>query len=278
MFEVNVVRVNVIDAPAKRGRRATQPRGRQSAQSQGFKKAIVTRTPKQTRIVRRGEVMADQKYTTHSPGRRGMTGYTFEDVTKTTPERLLIVRCTGMPGVTPTGRSPFAIKAAATPAYRMVDFKRDKHDIPAKVAAIEYDPNRTARIALAVLRRRREALHRGPARSEGWRHVASGPNAEIRPGNACRWPTSRWARWSTTSRCSRARADRWSRSAGASAQLLGKEGDSSMRLPSGEMRMVRQTCYATIGQVGNIDHANVKLGKAGRKRHMGIRPPCAARP
>ena len=156
---------------------------------------------------------------------------------------------------------------------RLVDFKREKHGIPAKVAAIEYDPNRTARLALLHYADGEKRYIIAPLDLKVGDTVMSGPNAEIRPGNClpiANIPVGTLIH-NIEMKAGQRRTDR--SFAGGAAQLLGKEGDfAQIRLPSGEVRLIHQVCYATIGQVGNLDHGNVKLGKAGRKRHKGIRP------
>ncbi len=146
--------------------------------------------------------MAVKKYKPTTPGQRGMTGYTFEEITKSTPERSLIVEMRKHGGRNSYGRITVRHRGGGNrQSIRIVDFKRDKRGIPAKVAAIEYDPNRTARLALLLLRRRREALHRRPARPQGRRHGAlRTPGRDPARATACRWRTSRSARWFTTSR------------------------------------------------------------------------------
>jgi large subunit ribosomal protein L2 len=157
--------------------------------------------------------------------------------------------------------------------YRKIDFKREKHGIPAKVVAIEYDPNRSARIALLTYADGEKRYIIAPLSLRVGDSVVSGPNAEVRLGNCL--PLENMP-LGTVVHCVEYRLGQgaqMARSAGSSVQLLAKEGDyATLRLPSGEMRKVRQNCYAVVGQVGNIDHSNIKLGKAGRKRHLGIRP------
>jgi large subunit ribosomal protein L2 len=155
----------------------------------------------------------------------------------------------------------------------VVDFKRDKLNIPAKVAAIEYDPNRTARLALLNYVDGEKRYIVAPIGLKVGDTIVSGPTAEIRIGNSM--PISNIPVGTTVHNIElkEGKGGQLVRSAGGAAQLLAKEGDyAQIRMPSGEVRLVRQTCYATIGQVGNLDHGNVKLGKAGRKRHLGIRP------
>lgn len=156
---------------------------------------------------------------------------------------------------------------------RIIDVKRNKTNVPAKVAAIEYDPNRTARIALLNYVDGEKRYILAPIGLKVGDMVVSGPNAEIRVGNAM--PIANIPVGSTIHNIELkpGRGGQVVRAAGASAQLVAKEGDyAQVRLPSGEVRMVLQVCYATIGQIGNVDHSNIKLGKAGRKRHLGIRP------
>ncbi len=154
-----------------------------------------------------------------------------------------------------------------------MDFKRDKRDIPAKVAAIEYDPNRTARLALLVYADGEKRYIVAPLGLKVGDTVMSGPRRKSALATACRSPTSRSVRMIHNIELKEGKGGQLVRAAGTAAQLLAKEGDyAQIRLPSGEVRLVRQMCYATIGQVGNLDHSNIKLGKAGRKRHMGIRP------
>lgn len=218
--------------------------------------------------------MAVKKYKPVTPGQRGMTGYTFEEITKTTPERSLLVALRKQGGRNSYGRVTVRHRGGGNRRFiRIVDFKRDKRDIPARVAAIEYDPNRTARLALLYYADGEKRYILAPLGLKVGDTVLAGPSAEIRPGNAlpiANIPVG------TTIHNIELRAGKGGqlvRSAGSSAQLLAKEGDfAQIRMPSGEVRLVRQICYATIGQIGNVDHSNVKLGKAGRKRHLGIRP------
>lgn len=156
---------------------------------------------------------------------------------------------------------------------RLVDFKRDKKEIPARVAAIEYDPNRTARLALLNYADGEKRYILAPVGLKVGDTVSTSANAEIRVGNCL--PISRIPLGTMIHNIEmvEGRGGQMVRSAGTAAQLLAKEGDfAQVRLPSGEVRLIRQVCYATIGQVGNLDHKNIKLGKAGRKRHLGIRP------
>jgi large subunit ribosomal protein L2 len=156
---------------------------------------------------------------------------------------------------------------------RIVDFKRDKHGIPARVAAVEYDPNRSARLALLFYADGEKRYIVAPLDLRVGDTVMAGPKAEIRPGNSLPITNIPVGTMIHNIELYAGRGGQLVRAAGGAAQLLAKEGDyAQVRLPSGEVRLVRQACYATIGQVGNLDHGNIKLGKAGRKRHMGIRP------
>jgi large subunit ribosomal protein L2 len=203
-----------------------------------------------------------------------MTGYTFEEITKTTPERSLLVPLRRHGGRNTYGRVTVRHRGGGHRRFiRVVDFKRDKRDISAKVAAIEYDPNRTARLALLHYADGEKRYIVAPLGLKVGDVVMAGPSAEIRPGNAL--PISSIPVGTTihSVELREGKGGQLVRSAGSSAQLLAKEGAfAQIRMPSGEVRLVRQVCYATIGQIGNVDHSNVKLGKAGRKRHLGIRP------
>ncbi len=218
--------------------------------------------------------MAVKIYKPVTPGLRGMTGYTFEEITKKEPERSLIVFRKKHAGRNASGRITVRHRGGGARRFiRMVDLRRDKAGVDAKVAAIEYDPNRTARIALLYYADGEKRYMLAPVGLKVGDRVVSGPSAEIRLGNAM--PISNIPVGSTIHNIELrpGRGGQMVRAAGTSAQLLAKEGDyAQVRLPSGEVRMVLQTCYATIGQLGNVDHGNIKLGKAGRKRHMGIRP------
>ena len=218
--------------------------------------------------------MAVKVYKPTTPGQRGMTSYTFEEITKTKPERSLIIIKKKHSGRNMYGRITVRHQGGGHRRYiRIVDFKRSKRGVPATVKAIEYDPNRTARLALLVYADGEKRYILAPVGLKVGDKVVAGPDVDIRPGNSL--PISRIPVGTTIHNIElqEGRGGQMVRSAGTSAQLLAKEGDyAQVRLPSGEVRLVRQVCYATIGQVGNIDHANIKLGKAGRKRHMGIRP------
>ncbi|GAB4503605.1 MAG: 50S ribosomal protein L2 [Anaerolineales bacterium] len=218
--------------------------------------------------------MAVKKYKPVTPGQRGMTGYTFEEITKATPERSLLVTLRKKGGRNSYGRVTVRHRGGGNRRHiRIVDYRRDKHDIPAQVASIEYDPNRTARLALLHYADGEKRYILAPLGVKVGDTLLAGPNAEIRPGNAL--PISNIPVGTTIHNIElrAGKGGQMVRSAGSSAQLLAKEGDfAQIRMPSGEVRLIHQVCYATIGQIGNVDHSNIKLGKAGRKRHLGIRP------
>jgi len=218
--------------------------------------------------------MAVKVYKPVTPGLRGMTGYTFEEITKTRPEKSLIVVLKKHAGRNVYGRVTVRHRGGGSRRYiRLVDFKRDKRGIPGVVKAIEYDPNRTARLALISYLDGEKRYILSPVGLRLGDSIMAGPTAEIRPGNSL--PIANIPIGTTVHNIELREngGGQLVRSAGGSAQLLAKEGDfAQIRLPSGEVRLVRQVCYATVGQIGNVDHGNIKLGKAGRKRHMGIRP------
>jgi large subunit ribosomal protein L2 len=218
--------------------------------------------------------MAVKTYKPTSPGRRGMTGATFEEITKSTPERSLIVPAGRSGGRDTHGRISVRHRGGGNRRHiRVVDYKRDKRGIPARVAAIEYDPNRSARLALLNYADGEKRYIVAPLGLQVGDNVAAGPEAEIRPGNSLPLANIPLGTLVHNLELQAGRGGQLVRSAGTSAQVLGKEGAyAAIRLPSGEVRRILQTCYATIGEVGNADHSNIKLGKAGRKRHMGIRP------
>jgi large subunit ribosomal protein L2 len=218
--------------------------------------------------------MGIKKYKPVTPGQRGMTGYTFEEITKTKPERSLVITKKKHAGRNNSGRVTVRHRGGGNRRkLRLIDFKRNKHGIPARVAAIEYDPNRTARIALLFYADGEKRYILAPVGLNVGDTVMSGPEAEIRPGNALPISNIPLGTMIHNIELQEGKGGQLVRSAGAAAQLLAKEGRyAHVRLPSGEVRLIRQTCYATIGQVGNLEHSNIKLGKAGRKRHMGIRP------
>jgi large subunit ribosomal protein L2 len=203
-----------------------------------------------------------------------MTGYSFEEITKDTPERALIVIRKARAGRNNHGKVTVRHQGGGSKQYiRIIDFKRDKREIPARVAAIEYDPNRTARLALLTYVDGEKRYILAPVGLKVNDTVVAGPMAEVRPGNSLPISNIPVGTLVHNIELKEGKGGQLVRSAGASAQLLAKEGDfAQIRMPSGEVRLVPQKCYATIGQVGNTDHSNIKLGKAGRKRHLGIRP------
>lgn len=218
--------------------------------------------------------MGVKKYKPTTPGTRGMTGYTFEEITKSTPEKSLLVPRKKHGGRNMYGRVTVRHRGGGhRRQIRIVDFKRDKREIQARVAAIEYDPNRTARLALLFYADGEKRYIVSPLDLRVGDTIVAGPQAEIHPGNSMPISNIPIGTMVHNIELKEGRGGQLVRAAGSSAQLLAKEGDyAQIRLPSGEVRLVRQQCYATIGQVGNVDHSNIKLGKAGRKRHLGIRP------
>jgi large subunit ribosomal protein L2 len=218
--------------------------------------------------------MGVKKYKPVTPSLRGMTGSTFEEITKTKPERSLIKPLRKSGGRNMYGRITVRHRGGGHKRHiRIVDFKRKKYGIPAKVSAIEYDPNRSARLALLFYADGEKRYIIAPLDLRVGDTIVSGPEAEVRPGNSLPISNIPIGTMVHNIELNEGRGGQLVRAAGGAAQLLAKEGDyAQIRLPSGEVRLVRQKCYATIGQVGNLDHSNIKLGKAGRKRHLGIRP------
>ncbi|KAA3646978.1 MAG: 50S ribosomal protein L2 [Chloroflexi bacterium] len=218
--------------------------------------------------------MAVKKYKPTTPGRRDMTSYTFDEITKDKPERSLTKSKTKRAGRNNAGRITVRHRGGGSKRkYRQIDFKRDKHDVPAKVAAIEYDPNRTARLALLHYADGEKRYILATTELKVGDTVVSGEKADIRSGNSMPISNIPTGTMIHNIELKEGRGGQIVRSAGSSAQLVAKEGDyAQIRLPSGEVRLVRQVCYATIGQIGNVEHSNIKLGKAGRKRNKGIRP------
>lgn len=218
--------------------------------------------------------MPVKTYKPTSPGRRGMTGSTFDEITRSKPERSLLRPLRKRSGRNVYGRITVRHRGGGHKRqYRVIDFKRDKDGIPARVHSIEYDPNRSARIALLVYADGEKRYIIAPLGLQVGQVVMSGSEAEIRVGNALPLEQIPLGTLVHNIELKAGRGGQMVRSAGTSAQVLAKEGDYvTLRLPSGEMRMVRKECRATIGQVGNVDHGNIKLGKAGRKRWLGWRP------
>jgi len=218
--------------------------------------------------------MAVKIYKPTSPGRRGMTSASFEEITKSTPERALLRPQHKHGGRDYTGKISVRHRGGgARRHYRLIDFKRNKLEVPARVAAIEYDPNRSARIALLHYVDGEKRYIIAPLDVKVGDTLVAGKTADIRAGNALPIGSIPLGTLIHNIELQPGKGGQVARSAGAAAQLLGKEGDyAQVRMPSGEVRLIPQTCMATIGEVGNLDHSNVKLGKAGRTRHRGIRP------
>ena len=218
--------------------------------------------------------MAIKKFKPTSPALRQMTVLVSDEITCNQPEKSLLVSlkknsCRNAQGKISVRHRGGGIRRK----YRIIDFKRNKDGIPAKVATIEYDPNRTANIALLHYADGEKAYILAPVGLEVGTTVLSGPTADIKPGNAMALKDMPVGTVIHNIELKPGKGAQLVRSAGVSAQLMAKEGKKALlRLPSGEMRFVSIDCKATIGQVGNIEHGNVVIGKAGRKRHMGIRP------
>lgn len=218
--------------------------------------------------------MSVRVYKPTSPGRRGMTGLTFEEITKSKPEKSLLVSKSRKAGRNTYGRITVRHRGGGSrQMIRVVDFKREKQGIPATVKAVEYDPNRSARLALLSYADGEKSYIIAPQGLKVGDVVISGKDAEIRPGNCLPIASIPMGTMVHNVEMKEGRGAQLVRSAGAAAQLLAKEGDyAQLRMPSGEVRLIRLTCSACVGQVGNLEHSQVKLGKAGRKRHKGIRP------
>ena len=218
--------------------------------------------------------MAIKKYKPTSPARRQMTVSTFEEITKKTPERSLLEPLKSNAGRNSYGRITVRHRGGGTKRkYRVIDFKRDKRDMKANVIAIEYDPNRSANIALVQYEDGEKRYIIAPVGLYVNDVIECGENADIRPGNALPIANIPVGTIIHNIELMPGKGAQLVRAAGNSAQLMAKEGKyAQVRLPSGEVRMIRMDCIATIGQVGNLDHENISIGKAGRKRHMGWRP------
>ncbi len=218
--------------------------------------------------------MAVKIYKPTSPGRRGMTSASFEEITKSKPERSLVRPLRKHGGRDYTGTISVRHRGGgARRQLRVIDFKRNKLDIPARVASIEYDPNRSARIALLNYVDGEKRYIIAPLDVKVGDMLVAGAAVDIRAGNAMPLASIPPGTMVHNVELQPGKGGQLVRSAGTAAQILGKEGDyAQVRMPSGEVRLIRQSCMATIGEVGNLDHSNIKLGKAGRKRHLGIRP------
>jgi large subunit ribosomal protein L2 len=218
--------------------------------------------------------MPIKSYKPTSPGRRGMSVSTFEEITKTEPERSLLAPLRKKGGRNVRGKITVRHRGGGHKRrYRLIDFKRDKLGIPARVTSIEYDPNRSARIALLTYADGEKRYIIAPLGLMVGSILMAGPEAEIRVGNALPLGNIPVGAVIHNIELQQGRGGQLVRSAGTSAQLMAKEGKyAHVRLPSGEVRLIHQQCMATIGQVGNTDHGNISLGKAGRQRHRGWRP------
>lgn len=218
--------------------------------------------------------MGIKTYNPYTPSRRQMTGSDFAEITKTTPEKSLLASKSRQAGRNNQGKITVRHRGGgAKRKYRIIDFKRNKDGIAAKVIGIEYDPNRTANIALICYEDGEKAYILAPEGLKDGMKVMNGPEAEVRVGNCLPLSEIPVGTQIHNIELYPGRGGQLVRSAGNSAQLMAKEGKyATLRLPSGEMRMVPIECRATIGQVGNIEHDLVNIGKAGRSRHMGKRP------
>lgn len=218
--------------------------------------------------------MGIKTYNPYTPSRRQMTGSDFAEITKTTPEKSLLVSKSKTAGRNAQGKITVRHRGGgAKRKYRIIDFKRNKDGIPAKVIGVEYDPNRTANIALICYADGEKAYILAPQGLTDGMTIMNGPDAEVRVGNCLPLSEIPVGTQIHNIELYPGRGGQLVRSAGNSAQLMAKEGKyATLRLPSGEMRMVPLVCRASIGVVGNGEHNLINIGKAGRKRHMGIRP------
>ena len=218
--------------------------------------------------------MAIRVYKPTSPARRFMSVLSYDGLTKKAPEKSLMTDLRGRAGRNNTGKITVRHQGGGVRRkYRIIDFRRNKDGIAAKVTAIEYDPNRTCFIALLVYADGEKRYILAPLGLKVGDTVMSGPNADIKPGNSLPIANIPLGTLVHNIEIKVGRGGQMVRSAGTAAQVMAKEGDyAQIRLPSGEVRKVAMTARATVGQVGNTDHSNVRIGKAGRKRHMGIRP------
>lgn len=218
--------------------------------------------------------MGIKRFKPTTPGRRFATGYTFEEITREEPEKSLVVSLHRHMGRNNQGRITTRHRGGGHKRlYRLVDFKRDKDGVPARVMAIEYDPNRSARIALLQYADGEKRYILAPVGLQVGDVVTSGPEAEIKPGNALPLEKIPIGTMVHNVELQPGHGAQLVRAAGTAAQIMAKEGGyAQLRLPSGEVRRVHLRCKATVGQVGNVEHEAIKLGKAGRKRWLGIRP------
>jgi large subunit ribosomal protein L2 len=218
--------------------------------------------------------MPIKKYKPTSPGRRFQSVFTFDEITKTSPEKSLVRPNNKTGGRNNLGRITIRHRGGGHKRnYRIIDFKRDKFDIPATVASIEYDPNRSARIALLSYKDGEKRYIIVPSGLKLGDSVVSGPSADIKPGNALPLKNIPVGTVIHNLELNKGKGAQLVRSAGCSAQLLAKEGSfSHIRLKSGEVRLIHEDCMATVGEVGNAEHENISIGKAGRSRWLGRRP------
>ncbi|MCR4672198.1 MAG: 50S ribosomal protein L2 [Lachnospiraceae bacterium] len=218
--------------------------------------------------------MGIKTYNPYTPSRRHMTGSDFSEITKSTPEKSLVVSKNKTAGRNAQGKITVRHRGGGSRRkYRIIDFKRYKDDVPATVKAIEYDPNRSANIALICYADGQKAYILAPNGLTVGTTIMNGPNAEVKVGNCLPLSGIPVGTLVHNVELYPGRGGQLVRAAGNAAQLMAKEGKyATLRLPSGEMRMVPIEARATVGQIGNIDHELINIGKAGRKRHMGIRP------
>jgi len=218
--------------------------------------------------------MAIKKFKPTSPGRRHMTASTFEEITTATPEKSLVAPLKRSFGRNSYGRiTKRHTGGGHKRRYRLIDFKRDKKEVPAKIVSIEYDPNRSARIALLNYADGEKRYILAPIGISVGDTVVASDQADIKPGNAMPIRAIPLGTWVHNVELKVGKGGQLARSAGTYAMIAAKEGKyAQLRMPSGEVRLVLQECCATIGQVGNSDHENVKIGKAGRNRWLGKRP------
>lgn len=218
--------------------------------------------------------MGIKRYKPYTPSRRHMSVSTFEEITKTTPERSLVVHVKKNSGRNNQGKLTVRHKGGgAKIKYRLIDFKRNKDNIPAKVSAIEYDPNRTANIALIIYADGTKSYILAPDGLKVGDPIMNGDNAEVRLGNSLPMKNIPVGANINNIEMYPGKGGQLARAAGMVAQLMAKDSKyATVKLPSGEMRLLPIDCRATIGQIGNLDHELVKIGKAGRTRHLGVRP------
>ncbi|HYM14601.1 MAG TPA: 50S ribosomal protein L2 [Dehalococcoidia bacterium] len=218
--------------------------------------------------------MAVKQFKPTSPGRRGMSGFTFDEITKKKPEKSLLVTKKKMAGRNAQGRITVRHRGGGNKRrIRIIDFKRDKVGVPGRVSAIEYDPGRSARIALVAYRDGEKRYIIAPVGLKVGDAIVSATDADVKPGNTLPLQNMPNGTMIHNVELTPGRGGQIVRSAGAAAQLMAKEGEYTLlRLPSGEMRRVLSSCRATVGQVGNVENSLIKLGKAGRIRHRRRRP------